>query len=193
LLLSSAATLRAQNIQFTQGNGGSGLENSLSIPLQAYPGRGTSLPVTLNYSSRVWRLGHLKTVDDITHYTTITEAIYAEHSTAGWRTSLDLPTIEWPKEEDTYYFSGKAFCHTCGSNFVQFRVARVYIHLPDGSTHELRKSDQPYNANQGLDVYGTFYAVDGSRMRYGSTGGNTGTLYLPDGARYVLGGNTPQS
>lgn len=38
-----------------------------------------------------------------------------------------------------------------------------------------------------VDTSGTFYAVDGSRMRYDSTGTDTGTLYLPDGTKYVLG------
>ena len=33
---------------------------------------------------------------------------------------------------------------------------------------------------------GTFYSVDGSRMRYDSSGQTTGTLYFPDGSRYTL-------
>src|SRR5207253_6808746 len=37
-----------------------------------------------------------------------------------------------------------------------------------------------------------FYAVDGSRLRYDSTSATTGTLYLPDGTRYVLNGSTAQ-
>jgi RHS repeat-associated protein len=184
MLCAFAIVSRAQNIQFTQGSVGSGLDVTMQVPIAGYPGRGASLPVTLYYSSRVWRLGHLGTVNDLSNYTTVTEAIYAEHSTAGWKTSLDLPIIEWPKEEDQYYYTGKPFCFVCDSPFRRFRVARVYIHMPDGSKHELRQSDQPYEG--ALRVVGTFYAVDGSRLRYDSTSQTTGTVYLPDGSRYVL-------
>lgn len=188
-----ASSAAAQNVQFTQGSVGSGLDNTIQIPLRTYPGRGAaSLPVTLYYSSKVWRLGQLGTINNNVwlKYQTITEAIYAEHSKAGWKTSLDIPIIEWPKNEDTYYYNGKPFCHICSSGFRQFRVARVYIHMPDGSKHELRKSDQPYEGP--IDMFGTFYAVDGSRLRYDSTGQSTGTLYFPDGSRYVLNTATAQ-
>jgi RHS repeat-associated protein len=188
-----ASNAVAQNIQFTQGSVGSGQDNTIQIPIVAYPGRGgSSLPVTLYYSSRVWRIGHLNTFYNPTwhKYQSVSEAIYAEFSTAGWKTSLDLPVIEWPKNEDAYYPGGGAYCFPCSPNGSPFRVARVYIHMPDGSRHELRKSDQPYQG--GIDMYGTFYDVDGSRLRYESTGQTTGTLYLPDGTRYILDGSTAQ-
>ncbi|HEX7316775.1 MAG TPA: RHS repeat-associated core domain-containing protein [Pyrinomonadaceae bacterium] len=189
LCLAASAAALGQNIQFTQGANGTGAENTIQIPLTSYPGRGgTSLPVTLYYSSRVWRLSHLATVNDSSYYTSITEAIYAEHSTAGWKTTLDLPEVEWPKEDDQYYYTGKQFCFICGSNFRRFRVARVYIRMPDGTSHELRQSDLPYEGP--LRVFGTFYAVDGSRLRYDSTGATTGTLYMPDGSRYGLNGSS---
>ncbi|MFL6253575.1 MAG: RHS repeat domain-containing protein [Pyrinomonadaceae bacterium] len=189
LALSSLAL--GQNIQFTQGAQSTAAENTLQIPLTAYPGRGSSgLPVTLYYSSSVWRLGHLATVNDSSFYTSITEAIYAEHSTAGWKSTLDLPEVEWPKDDDQYYYTGKQFCFTCGSNFRHFRVARVYIRMADGTSHELRQSDLPYEG--ALRVVGTFYAVDGSRLRYDSTSQTTGTLYMPDGSHYVLNGSGGQ-
>jgi len=54
VLCAAASTARAQNIQFTQGEVGSGLDNTLQIPLRTYQGRGgADLPVTLYYSSRV--------------------------------------------------------------------------------------------------------------------------------------------
>src|SRR5262249_48599003 len=149
-----------------------------------YPGRGnTTVPVRLTYSSRVWRIGTLNTIlnNQWAKYQTITEAIYAENTVAGWKSSLDLPIIEWPRSDDTYYYTGKPFCHVCDSNLRQFRVARVYITMPDGTKHELRKSDQPYEG--AIDMFGSFYAVDGSRLRYDSAGQNTGTLFLPDGTR----------
>jgi hypothetical protein len=57
----------------------------------------------------------------------------------------------------------------------------MYVHMPDGSSHELRKSDVAYHGQ--VDMTGVFYAVSGSRMRYDA---NTATLYLPDGTRYIL-------
>lgn len=51
--------------------------------------------------------------------------------------------------------------------------------------HELRETDTPHNTG-GIDTAAIFYAVDGSRLRYDSTDVDSGTLYLPDGTRYVL-------
>ena len=191
-VLFSHHSASAQNVQFTQGAVGSGLDNSIQIPIAAYPGRGAaSLPVSLYYTSKVWRIGHLETINNTQWFQlqSIGEAIYAEHSTAGWTTSLDPPRIEWPKEKDHYNASGKEHCAACGTGG-GWRIARLYLHMPDGSTHELRKSDDAYQG--AINFSGTFYAVDGSRLRYDSTGQTTGTLYMPDGARYVLNVGTAQ-
>jgi hypothetical protein len=59
-----------------------------------------------------------------------------------------------------------------------YRIARVTIHMPDGSQHALRKSDHFYNGSY-IDMHGTFYAVDGSRMRYDSTGVDTELCSCP--------------
>lgn len=84
--------LSAQSAEFTQNSGGA-TAVSLEVPLANYPGRGMSLPVTLHYSSRsVWRVGFLNdvpvTVNGYSIHRSVAEAIYAEHSTAGWTTSL---------------------------------------------------------------------------------------------------------
>lgn len=181
----SAHTASAQNIEYTQGSVGPGLDNKISIPIRSYPGRGAAaLTVTLNYSSRVWRVGHIKSVPVNGLRQAVTEAIFAEHSRAGWTTTLDVPRVEWPKQEDIYRYNGKTYYTTLQP--YTYRVARVFIHMPDGSTHELRKSDQVYLDTGSVDMAGTFYAVDGSRLRYDSAGASAGTLYLPDGSRYVL-------
>ncbi len=189
LLATSSAS--AQNVQFTQGAVGSGLDNTIQIPIAAYPGRGSaSLPVTLYYSSRVWRIGYLNTVHDGSLPQSVAEAIYSEYSTSGWTTSLDLPVVQWPQQNDLYWYDGKPY-HASVPPYT-YRVANVFIHMPDGSTHELRKSDQVYADNGTVDMVGTFYAVDDSRLRYDSTGQSTGKLYLPDGSRYELNGQTAQ-
>src|SRR5947209_2741644 len=189
--LMAASSASAQNVQFTQGSVGSGLDNTIQIPIAAYPGRGSaSLPVTLYYSSRVWRVGYINTVNDGSLPQSVAEAIYSEYATSGWTTSLDLPVVQWPKQNDLYKYDGKPYHF---SNYpLTYRIPNVFIHMPDGSTHELRMSDQPYQDTGSVITTGTFYAVDGSRMRYDSTGVSTGTLYLPDGSHYVLGTTASQ-
>ncbi len=72
-----------QNAQFTQGNPGTNTM-TFQIPLGSFPGRGVDLPLNLNYNSKVWRIGFLKT-----RYWTangknsVTEANYSEFATAG--------------------------------------------------------------------------------------------------------------
>lgn len=182
----------AQTVEFTQGSKSANTVN-LNVPLANYPGRGIDLPVRLNYSSKVWRISYISspyangTWGQVRR--AVTEAIYAEHSTAGWTTSLDIPKVVWPRSNDYYSYTGKPYHLASASSY---RIPRVYIHMPDGSAHELRKSDQPYQSSGFIDMVGTFYGVDGSRIRYDSTGESTGTLYLGDGTRYVLGSSSAQ-
>jgi RHS repeat-associated protein len=193
--LSCALSAQAQTAEFTQNTKGSNAM-TMQVPLANYPGRGVGLPVTLHYStSGLWRIGFINSVsENIGGYPVlqpVAEAIYAEHSTAGWTTSLDVPEIEWPKQNDCYWYTGKPYSKGYVPGYT-FRIARVFIHMPDGSTHELRKADAVYQDNNVVDMSGTFYAVDDSRMRYDSTGQNTGTLYMADGTRYILNGSTTQ-
>ena len=188
-LLLLAPSAAAQTAQFTQGSSGTNTM-SLQVPLGALPGRGVSLPINLNYSSKVWRLGFIKSI----HYNyagsnSVAEAIYSEYATAGWTTSLDVPVVEWPKQNDLYWYDGKPYARGTHQPYT-FRVAQVFIHMPDGSTHTLRREDQVVADNGSVPMTGTFYAVDGSRMRYDGSGATTGTLYLADGTRYVFTGDT---
>src|SRR5690242_19771622 len=186
LWFASASLVQAQEAQFTQGTGGSHAM-TLEIPLANYPGRGLSLPVKLNYSSdRVWRVGFTNTVSlPFNVRRSVTEAIYSEHATAGWTTSLDVPKVEWPRTGDVYWYTGKPYTFGTQSPYT-FRIAQLFMHLPDGSIHEMRKADAVYQDAGVVDMTGTFYSVDGSRMRYDSSGQTTGTLYFPDGSRYTL-------
>lgn len=187
MLLMIATSAQAQNVQFTQNSDSAGLDMSLQIPLRAYSGRGEAgLPITLYYSSKLWRIKYKEAIKrGPSVYDTILEAKYSEFSASGWTHSLSVPVIEWPQPTDTYNYNGKPICQPCGSTEGAYRIRRVYIHMPDGSTHELRKSDVAYAG--GVDTSGTFYAVDGSRLRYDSTAPPyVGTLYLPDGTRYLF-------
>lgn len=187
-LICWGSSARAQSAEFTQGNKTANVV-SLEVPLGSYPGRGVNLPITLHYSSSgLWWVGFLNTayanVNGYSYRRSVTAAIYAEHSTAGWTTTLNVPQIEWPKLTDRHKWSGEPTVDYLAG--YTYRIARVWIHMPDGSTHELRKSDQVYADNGVIVMSGNFYAVDGSRMRYNSTGATTGTLYLADGTRYIL-------
>lgn len=183
---------QAQEAQFTQGTGGSHAM-TLEVPLTNYPGRGISLPVNLTYSSSgLWRVGFTNTVSLPQNVRrSVTEAIYAEHSTAGWTTSLDVPKVEWPRQLDIYWYTGKPYTFGTVPPFT-FRIAELFMHLPDGSVHEMRKTDAVYQDNGVIDMTGTFYSVDGTRMRYDSSGQTTGTLYLANGSRWVLSSSAVQ-
>lgn len=184
----------AQNIQFTQGSVGSSLGNTLQVPLREYPGRGMSLPVTLYYSSQVWRIKFTRTIYnpyDRSQSQPLTEAVFSEHSAAGWTTSLGIPELEWPESNQVYDYKGKSVCLDCRSTPFSpdnyWKVPRLTVHMPDGSSLDLRRDDTPYTGP--VNNAGTYYAVDGSRVRYDTS---TATLYLPDGMRYVMGESTVQ-
>lgn len=181
-LLAVAPLASGQNVQFTQGGVGSGLDNSIQIPISTHPGRGrASLPVTLYYSSKVWRIGYIKTVTGSDGKHATADAIYAENSAAGWTTSIDPPRLEWPKPNDRYKYDGTAYN---GTGIESYQKQHVFLHMPDGSTHELRKRDDVNGADGNAPEVGDFYAVDGSRLRYHGHPDNTGVLYMPDGSRY---------
>ena len=138
----------------------------LQIPLGNYPGRGAAaLPITLYYSSKLWRMDYLNsTTQNGESYSRYT-AEYSESSASGWTSSLDY--FRWPRPGppgvEKYNTSGKP---VPGPSYAR-TVARIHVTLPDGSRHELRRSDQVLPANSDVST-GTFYAVDGSRLRYES-------------------------
>ena len=198
-----ASPLFAQNIQHTENKPDLALRSdsrvdpstlgmSFSIPLTSYPGRaGHGLPVAITYSSKVLRLD-FQGVDStpVTGAKTWTGVEFAEHSTAGWTSTLTPPRVEFTGMGQFYDWQGRAACpdvclpgqSTVGDHYIK----RIHVHMPDGSSHELRLDDalhimpvEPFT--------GTFQAVDGSRMRFESNAGTASVLYLPDGSRYLFG------
>ncbi|HYG79368.1 MAG TPA: hypothetical protein VD861_03215, partial [Pyrinomonadaceae bacterium] len=143
--LAAVAPASAQNIQYSQGSVGSTLNNTLQIPLRAYSGRGAaSLPVTLYYSSAVWRIKYKNTIYnpyDVSLSEPMAEAKYAEYSAAGWTSSLGVPVLEWPEAIQVYGHTGKPVCLDCHNppfspgNY--WKVPRLTVRMPDGSAHEL--------------------------------------------------------
>ncbi len=191
-LANTSRTVQAQTTELTQ-NAPQSHNVTLDVPLANYAGRGVGVPVKLTYSTEgLWRIGFINSVQfGTSSRRSITEAIYAEHTTAGWTTSLDVPKVEWPRLNDIYWYTGTVY--TQGTLQPKtYRVAQLFMHMPDGSTHEMRKTDVVYADTGSINMTGTFYSVDTSRMRYDSSGQNTGILYLPDGARYNLGASSVQ-
>lgn len=209
-LIVGASAARAQsNIQYTKNSSDTKQRGELrvnpatravefQISFAAYPGRaGLNLPVTLFYSSKVWRVdyqgyvpGPVQSMGAGPGYIR-TIAKYAEKTTAGWTSSLSFPQREFSGEQgETYNQSGGPAVITgapagnnCTDNGGCFNVDRWRVRMPDGSTHELRSTDQPYSISNHSSISPDYYAVDGSGLRFQSS---TGTLFLPDGSRYLL-------
>jgi len=159
------------------------------IPLGNYRGRaGHAVPVSLSWSSKLWDMAFQ--AYDPGHYGpngvplgdgyTMAVARYAEHSVSGWTSTVGFPVIDFRPSAVLYDPNGNpksdGVC-TFGCYFID----RILAWMPDGSSHELRSSDQPLLVPaQPPD---NLYSVDGSRMRYQRS---TQTLFFADGSRYVL-------
>ena len=174
----------------------------IQITVGAYPGRaGFDVPITMSYSSKVHRIkyegynpGHYTSsgqpIGD--GYTLVSDR-FAEFSSGGWTSSVGFPVQDYSAQGERYDMDGKAV-GTDGQCVIQtdspptfypcLTVDRILFRMPDGSTHELRSTDQPRFPNDPL--LDNYYSVDGARMRYQSS---TQTLFMADGAHYLLGAN----
>lgn len=75
----------------------------LTIPLGAAPGRaGNSLPITFNYSSKVWRMETYR-VTEAGSSVLRAAPVYGEHSDSGWTSSLQMPYLEESNIEKVNY------------------------------------------------------------------------------------------
>jgi len=154
----------------------------LSISLGSYPGRdGLALPITMNYSSRLWGIHHVTTekcgMNPLWVYYQRYRPEYGRGSMAAWTSPLGMSDWTGTVDLETYDING----HPVSTGAYK-KIARIFAVLPDGSRHELRKDDSLHEVTE--TITGKFYAVDDSRLVYDTT---TGTLYLPDGTRMVSG------
>lgn len=176
-----------------------GLE--IEIPLAQYRSRGISLPLGLSYSSKQWRLEEFRTVLDQHNYNhTWVTPRYSEDAAAGWTSSLSQPYIEYTGEK--YRFDDRTSSEGAARSLDEILppnstppgntyMKRITVHLP-GASHELIAQDAP--TTDGISGDGppdesvwdtTFYATDGSGLRYVQTpGSGLYRLYMSDGSFY---------
>jgi hypothetical protein len=180
------------------------------LPLGAYPGRGINVPISLSYSSKVWRMKYTGEIPGgvITGgCRSLNKPTYGENSASGWTTSLAVPYIEYTGKDHLYTGQGfplessdpslcDPYAPPSQDNSAGY-IRRLSIHLPSGETHELRADDTttvydrstspPQNWNA------TFYAADGSNIKYiedSTTTPATYRLLMPDGSNYEFAATT---
>ncbi|HMM78707.1 MAG TPA: RHS repeat-associated core domain-containing protein [Pyrinomonadaceae bacterium] len=183
------------------------------LPLGSYAGRGINVPISISYSSKQWRMESAGSIDGgiVTGgCRTLYHPRFSERSASGWTTSLATPYIEYTDLDN--FYDDKGFPYDFGlcvyappptSNSYSW-VRRLTIHLPSGESHELRADDvvHEYSASSTCPPSGgyscdpetkwlqsnwnaTYYAVDGSNIRYvENSNTNTYVLYMPDGSKY---------
>ncbi len=177
----------------------------IDIPLGNYPGRGINVPISLSYSSKVWRMEFtgLTPGGSVTQTCrSLNEPRYAENTASGWTTSLSVPYIEYVGKDNLFTHEGFPWSllsdqSLCGGNIKPKEprafVRRLVVHLPGGETHELRADDTPIVFSEGqphLDQSnwnGWYYAVDGSNLKYHEQAGIWNSEYklmMPDGSYY---------
>ncbi|MDH3492013.1 MAG: hypothetical protein OEM82_00560 [Acidobacteriota bacterium] len=198
--------------QHTDGNadtvlrGGGGVNPTtlgleLNIPLGNYPGRGIDVPISINYSSKVWRTEYItmqSRVNNPESCISINTLKYSERSAAGWTSSLEVPYIEYTGAENLYSEKGFAISDECqtstsdsGGTLRNAYVKRITAHLPGGVSHDLRAGDEvfiysPTNPAP-FDFNGTFKASDSSNTKYiEDSASGTFKLLLPDGSFYLF-------
>jgi RHS repeat-associated protein len=164
------------------------------LQLGSYPGRGINVPISMSYSSKLWRFdlaGNYPDTNEPSGCSTYYNAKYAENTASGWTSSLAIPYIEYVGHDNPFTIGGfphntNAHCGI-GPNNDPYYVYRIMVHLPGGETHELR-------ANTGASWNNTFYSTDGSNLKYvEDSTNNTYRLLMPDGSYYDFAtGNTVQ-
>jgi len=175
------------------------LAMEFSVPLAKIPGRaGNSTNIAVNYSSKVWHFKEISPYAGLGH-PAIAQPYYSHWSAAGWSSSLNLPLIDYNQYyRERYFVDPESGVQTIPVNenipngTEIFYAKRLRIKMPGGSTVEFRKDDLIYSlgiigSQATQDITGTFYAVDGSRMRLDLDPIIT-TLYIADGGRFLFDG-----
>ena len=173
----------------------------LSIPLGSYPGRGSGSSVSLNYSSKLWRMEKIGRFppNNVNRCYSVHTPRFAELSAAGWTTDLTAPYIEYTGLDNAYDADGNPVDLTISCAFDPVpngvtHVRRILVHLPGGTTHELWASSDlivsqatsGYSASN-VSWNGTYYSADGSNLVYEQDSAASPAVYrlkMPDGSHF---------
>lgn len=188
---------------------GSGRINSstlameFSLPLGDYPGRGINVPISLSYSSKVWRakfINRLPRINNPGDCISLNVPRFADNSAAGWTSSLAAPYVEYVGWDNVFNSDGYPLGPGCESTtsppeyYDNAIIKRIVLHLPSGETHELRIDDNPATyapSSSQPSKNGTYYAVDSSNIRYiEDSSTSTYKVQMPDGSFYTLTNST---
>jgi RHS repeat-associated protein len=184
------------------------LAMTIKLPLATYPGRGMGLPISLSYSSKLWRVKYSTTqmTDDYgngngTPSRYLLYAAFAENTHNGWNSNFEMPWVEFTGFNEPFIArfrtsgreyeapdDGQAWDYMFqpqsnqNSQAIMYYANRAMLHMPDGSSHEMRQDDLAYAGNTG-PWNRMYFATDGSRIKYDPS---NQTIFMPDGSRYVL-------
>lgn len=159
---------------------------SFTITLADYKDRVGNFPITLKYNSKVWRIAYSKADTEVpgNDVTKVTPK-YAEHSVAGWTTSMDEPKILY--SYDAYNKDGFPYCFTCKKNDPVNYPDRLTLYMPGGETYVLAKpvTEEVIVKQPGKEFTqtGVYVSIDSSRIKYDA---DKKIIFLPDGSRYLL-------
>lgn len=202
-VFSTAYEINGQPVQYTantrdQTLRGSGRINpstlamEFDLPLAAHPGRGINVPISLRYSSKVWRIKYtLHEPFNASGCYSKNRPEFAEKSASGWTTSLAVPFIDYESGQQPYDINGDPYnadstvaCDPANpNNPPPYYIPRLTLNLPSGEVHELRRSDSPTLTNTSWD--GTYYAVDSSNIIYiQNAASGIYRALMPDGSFY---------
>ncbi|QQS32776.1 MAG: RHS repeat-associated core domain-containing protein [Acidobacteriota bacterium] len=177
---------------------------SFNLPLTTYSGRGkTSIPFELSYNSKVWKMQyegyymegtccqplgfppfqHGMLTDNFYSWVSVQ---FAENTVSGWQLRGGFPsfTNDWLSLYDS--LGDPAGIENYYQNFI---VDSFRLQMPNGSTVEFRKDDKVHILPYQPSYPETYFSTDGSRMKFVRDDAYSGTLFLPDGSKYIVGGN----
>lgn len=164
------------------------------LPLGSYPGRGINIPITLNYSSKLWQIeyNNMSPRNNMSPCRSNSSPVYSRNSASGWTSSLATPYIEYTGSRNAYNQDGTPLDSESSlacdprvptETLPRFFTRRLTLYLPGGGAHELRLHDSLTGEGNTWD--GIYYAVDSSNIKYvqDPTNGIYRAL-MPDGSFY---------
>ncbi len=171
---------------------------NISLPLGTVGGRGFSIPITLNFSSKVWSAAHDTTFHPV--WETDVGMVYARYGAGDFEEDIfNRVAPGWTiGGTPLLRVQHNGINSSCAGGYYLYRHTKLTVILPDKGEIQLRD-----DLNEGVPLYTgcapTFvenrgqrwHATDGSGIIFISDDANgvvnndlAGTLITPDGTRY---------